>query len=133
MRSPAPAKVPTSTGASPIPTGVQSRLIGFCGPAGPHTKSLPRPGGMITFLRANKKGKLAHTENHVRGAIDIVKGLEKKRQRRKEKFYQKYCNRARKGQVQERKALPGQGATKMRELGLLMAGKTDRGNYVLSV
>jgi len=88
---------------------------------------------MITFLKANRKAKAISSENHVRGAIDIVKGLEKKRQRRKEKYFQKYCNRARKGQVQERKAVPGQGATKMRELGLLMAGKTDRGNYVLSV
>ncbi|GJC85966.1 uncharacterized protein ColLi_08804 [Colletotrichum liriopes] len=70
---------------------------------------------------------------HIRGAIDIVKGLERKRQRRKEKFYQKYCNRARKGQVPERKPQRGLGCERMRELGLLMAGKIDQGNYVLSV
>ncbi|PKS10279.1 hypothetical protein jhhlp_002030 [Lomentospora prolificans] len=133
MRSPAPAKAINFARASPISTRAQPRLAGLYGPVANQTKSLPRPGGMITFLKASKKGKMTSTDNHVRGAIDIVKGLEKKRQRRKEKYFQKYCNRARKGQVQERKPLPGQGATKMRELGLLMAGKTDRGNYVLSV
>lgn len=70
---------------------------------------------------------------HIRGAIDIVKGLERKRQRRKEKFYQKYCSRARRGQIPERKPQPGRGAERMKELGLLMAGKKDPGNYVLSV
>lgn len=70
---------------------------------------------------------------HLRGAIDIVKGLERKRQRRKEKFFQKYCNRARRGQIPERKPQPGRGAERMKELGLLMAGKKDQGNYVLSV
>ena len=133
VRSPPPRAI-TSSRASPTATRVQPRLAGLCAPVDlVATKSLPRPGGMITFLKANRKAKAISSENHVRGAIDIVKGLEKKRQRRKEKYFQKYCNRARKGQVQERKAVPGQGATKMRELGLLMAGKTDRGNYVLSV
>lgn len=70
---------------------------------------------------------------HLRGAIDIVKGLEKKRQRRREKFYQKYCNRARRGQIPERKPQPGRGAERMKELGLLMAGKKDPGNYVISI
>ena len=68
-----------------------------------------------------------------RGAIDIVKGLEHKRQRRKEKFYQKYCNRARKGQIPEKKAQPGEGAERMRELGLILAGKMGQGNYVISI
>lgn len=75
--------------------------------------------------------------DHVRGAIDIVKGLEQKRQRRKEKFYQKYCNRARKNQAQAqaqgKRPVPGQGAQRMRELGLTMAGKIGPGKYVLSV
>ncbi|EHK99243.1 hypothetical protein M7I_4928 [Glarea lozoyensis 74030] len=62
-------------------------------------------------------------DGHVRGAIDIVKGLERKRQRRKEKFLQKHCNRKQKGHA-ERKPQPGKGAERMRELGLLMAGKT---------
>ena len=72
-------------------------------------------------------------EKHIRGAIDIVKGLEQKRQKRKEKFQQKYCDRARKGQVHEKRTQRGQGAERMREVGLLMAGKLGQGNYVLSV
>ena len=88
---------------------------------------------MLGLIRYGKKAKVPTSDQHVRGAIDIVKGLEHKRQRRREKYHHKYCNRARKGQIPERKAMPGQGATKMRELGLLMAGKTDRGNYVLSI
>jgi hypothetical protein len=71
-------------------------------------------------------------QTHVRGAIDIVMGLEQKRQRRKEKFYQKYC--ARKDKAQTKRPPPGQGAERMRELGLFMAGKAGgHGHYVLSV
>ncbi|KAI6780130.1 GTP-binding protein SAR1 [Emericellopsis cladophorae] len=75
------------------------------------TKSLPRPGaGFVKQFRNHPK--LAQDDDiHVRGALDIVKGLEGKRQRRKEKFYQKYCNRARRGQIPERKPQkPGHGA-----------------------
>lgn len=101
------------------------------------TKSLPRPSAMFPLRRRGAAAKIAVPEAdsdvHVRSAIDIVKGLEQKRQRRKEKYYQKYCNRARKGQVHERKPLPGTGCERMRELGLIMAGKIDQGNYVLSI
>lgn len=102
------------------------------------TKSLPRPAAMFPNMRNGRRGgkpAQANDDNdvHVRSAIDIVKGLEKKRQRRKEKYYQKYCNRARKGQVLERKPMPGTGCERMRELGLLMAGKIEQGNYVLSI
>lgn len=99
-----------------------------------HTKSLPR-GALFAQLKHVKHHHKAKNDDdvHVRGAIDIVKGLERKRQRRKEKFHQKYCNRARRGQLPERKPLPGRGAERMRELGLIMAGKKDQGNYVLSV
>ncbi|KAL0932061.1 uncharacterized protein CTRU02_213014 [Colletotrichum truncatum] len=100
------------------------------------TKSLPRPPSMFPHMAKGRRSKAsAHAANdiHVRGAIDIVKGLERKRQRRKEKFYQKYCNRARKGQIPERKPQRGLGYERMKELGLLMAGKIDQGNYVLSV
>lgn len=97
------------------------------------TKSLPRPGVFFAKQSRNVRHEYAGDDIHVRGAVDIVKGLEKKRQRRKEKFHQKYCSRARRGQVPERKAQPGRGAERMKELGLLMAGKKDQGNYVLSV
>ncbi|KAI1464776.1 uncharacterized protein F4812DRAFT_467016 [Daldinia caldariorum] len=95
-----------------------------------HTKSLPRAPAMFPqHLKGHRRsGKSSSIkERHVRGAIDIVKGLEAKRQRRKEKFkekyFQKHCNKARKGQVVEKKPQPGQGAERMREIGLLMAGK----------
>ncbi|KAL2107310.1 hypothetical protein VUR80DRAFT_5404 [Thermomyces stellatus] len=132
MRSPCP-KRPAMFGVSP-PNGGHAKLTGLGVRGGfPQTKSLPRPGAMHTLVRNGKKAKASTSDQHVRGAIDIVKGLEQKRQRRREKYHQKYCDRARKGQIPERKAMPGTGATKMRELGLLMAGKTDRGNYVLSI
>lgn len=78
-------------------------------------------------------------DGHTRGAIDIVKGLEQKRERRKEKFYKKLCDKARKGQHVQRRPQPGRGAERMKELGLQMAGKTVPGQktgkaeYVLSV
>ncbi|KPM42600.1 hypothetical protein AK830_g3955 [Neonectria ditissima] len=98
-----------------------------------HTKSLPRAGIMF-LLRQNRTQKTNQDHDvHIRGAIDIVKGLESKRQRRKEKFHSKYCNRARRGQLPEHRPMPGRGAERMKELGLLMAGKKDQGNYVISV
>jgi hypothetical protein len=54
---------------------------------------------------------------HVRGPVDIVIGLEKKRQKRKEKFWRQHCRKAAREQA-ERKPLRGRGAERMRELGL---------------
>jgi len=100
-----------------------------------HTKSLPRGPFLFPNLKPVRRSRAstANKETHVRGAIDIVKGLEQKRQRRKEKFYQKYCNRARKEKAQVRRPPAGQGAVRMREVGLIMAGKIGQGNYVLSI
>jgi hypothetical protein len=98
------------------------------------TKSLPRRPAAFFGYKQGRAPKASEDDDiHVRGAIDIVKGLEKKRLRRKEKFDRNYCKRARRGQIPERKAVPGRGAERMKELGLLMAGKKDPGNYVLSV
>lgn len=98
-----------------------------------HTKSLPRaPNAFGRQYKASRiEAATGNTFNdndgpdgHVRGAIDIVKGLEQKRQRRKEKFLQKHCNRKQKSQAERKpKPQPGKGAERMRELGLLMAGK----------
>ncbi|KKF97417.1 AAA ATPase containing von Willebrand factor type A (vWA) domain protein [Ceratocystis platani] len=113
------------------------------------TKSLPRAGVMFAHPQGHKyrKGRSAN-KKHVRGAIDIIKGLERKRQKRKEKMYQEYCNRARKGQKESCKMLPGQGAEKMKVIGLLQSGKNlsqvkaqlqqppapqAGGNYMMSV
>lgn len=131
-KSPAPRALTTPTGSPRQGAHVQFHLAGR--PLTTHTKSLPRPAALFPQMRKDRSVKYCHDDDvHIRGAIDIVKGLERKRQRRKEKFYQKYCNRARRGQIPERKPQPGRGAERMKELGLLMAGKKDHGNYVLSV
>ncbi|KAF1731677.1 uncharacterized protein CRV24_007865 [Beauveria bassiana] len=130
LRSPAPRALTTPLQSPHQDEPAQFRLAGR--PDVTHTKSLPRPTALFR-MKAQRAPKRQDDEIHVRGAVDIVKGLEKKRQRRKDKFNQKYCNKARRGQIPERKTQPGQGAERMKELGLLMAGKKDPGNYVLSV
>ncbi|KXX76410.1 hypothetical protein MMYC01_207068 [Madurella mycetomatis] len=137
LRSPAPPRMTSrSPLASPVPDtqGIAFKTMGFQ-PNVTQTKSLPRARGMFPHLRARKHtADTTNNDTHVRGAIDIVKGLEQKRQRRKEKFYQKYYNRARKEKAHVRRPPPGQGAERMRELGLFMAGKAGgHGNYVLSI
>ncbi|KAG5926427.1 hypothetical protein E4U42_003304 [Claviceps africana] len=132
MRSPAPKALATPSQTPRQSPHVQFPLAGR--PGMTVTKSLPRPPALFTAMKSGKSTKQQNQSDvHLRGAIDIVKGLERKRQRRKEKFFQKYCNRARRGQIPERKPQPGRGAERMKELGLLMAGKKDHGNYVLSV
>jgi len=63
-----------------------------------------------------------------RGAIDIVKGLEKKRQRRREKMYEKYCRLRSKGKERKHQhvTLPGRGAERMKEMGVELAALRGR-------
>ncbi|KAI0879723.1 hypothetical protein GGS24DRAFT_9870 [Hypoxylon argillaceum] len=104
-----------------------------------HTKSLPRASALFPQHIKNQRrmSKPSESGAHVRGAIDIVKGLEQKRQRRREKFKEKYLqkhnNKARKGQLVQQRPQPGKGAERMREIGLLSAGKLDPDQYVLSI
>ncbi|KAI1132995.1 hypothetical protein F5Y10DRAFT_154525 [Nemania abortiva] len=104
-----------------------------------HTKSLPRASALFPQHIKNQRrmSKPLEPGAHVRGAIDIVKGLEQKRQRRREKFKEKYLqkhnNKARKGQLVQQRPQPGKGAERMREIGLLSAGKLDPDQYVLSI
>lgn len=135
IKSPAPVAQPKSPMGSPTHA---ANTLGFAARPGlTHTKSLPRAAYFPSHIKSGKRNKTSNAATkdtgHVRGAIDIVKGLEQKRQRRKEKFYQKYCHRARKGQIPEKRTKAGEGAERMRELGLLMAGKIGQGNYVISV
>ncbi|KAI9738115.1 MAG: hypothetical protein M1818_005543 [Claussenomyces sp. TS43310] len=138
---PSPPASPTNKRSAAITFEPLGRRPGLT-----HTKSLPRtPNAFCRAYRASRlvaaNGNIADgsdiADGHTRGAIDIVKGLEHKRQRRKEKWSQKHCNRARKGLQVDRRPLPGKGAERMRELGLQMAGKTDTkvgmAEYVLSV
>jgi hypothetical protein len=57
------------------------------------------------------------SDMHIRGPIDIMTGIEKKRQKRKEKFWRQHCRKAAKEQA-ERKPVPGRGAERMMQLGL---------------
>ena len=67
--------------------------------------------------------KVPARDMHVRGPVDIVIGLEKKRQKRKEKFWRQHCRKHAKEQA-ERKPVPGRGAERMKELGLECAERT---------
>jgi hypothetical protein len=137
MRSPPPARTIRSPAASPTLQG--SHAINFAPlaqrPGLTHTKSLPRAPNAFgrqyrasRIVAANGNDGSDTGDGHVRGAIDIVKGLERKRHCRKEKFQ---LNRGRKHHA-ERKPQPGKGAERMRELGLLMAGKTGQNPYMMS-
>lgn len=145
MRSPAPMRHVESPRASPA-SHVASNAITFTPlgqrPGLTHTKSLPRTPN--AFCKQYRAARLAAanadleyeetTDGYTRGAIDIVKGLERKMEHRKEKLLRKHNNRARKG-APERKPQPGEGAERMRELALHMTGKGGAGKaqYVLSV
>ncbi|KAK3997232.1 hypothetical protein QBC44DRAFT_338698 [Cladorrhinum sp. PSN332] len=127
MRSPAPQRMVNRSPLSATPVqdsdGIAYKSLAFR-PGLRTTKSLPKAPGMFPHFKARKpKTPSIKETTHVRGAIDIVKGLEAKRARRKEKFYQKYCSRARKDKAQPKRPVPGQGVERMRELGLIMAGK----------
>ncbi|KAI8634888.1 hypothetical protein F5Y19DRAFT_129201 [Xylariaceae sp. FL1651] len=139
--SPPPGRVMRSPPASLVHGGPfgnpQFKTLAFR-PGLTHTKSLPRaPALFPQHVKCPRRvGKLVQSGGHVRGAIDIVKGLEQKRQRRREKFKEKYLqkhnNKARKGQLPQRPQ-PGKGAERMREIGLLSAGKLGPDQYVLSI
>lgn len=145
LQSPPPARHIRSPAASPTTHAVGGAItfapLGHR-PGLTHTKSLPRTPNAFCHQYHAARLAAANDESedaasgHTRGAIDIVKGLEHKRQRRKEKLYQKLCNRARKGQPQK-KPQPGKGAERMRDLGLQLAGKveerTGQAAYVISL
>lgn len=106
-----------------------------------HTTSLPRtPNPFWHQHRESHFGGLdeAHPEpaspgplgrhcrdQHSRGPINIVKGLENKRQWRKEKCWRHQNRHASK--EKERRCQPGKGAERMKELGLEMAGRAKGG------
>jgi hypothetical protein len=101
-----------------------------------HTASLPRVESQVKIGANAMNPSLDERDDPLsgmrtaRGAIDIVKGLEKKRQRRKEKLYQKHCQKGKKDP--ERKPKPGKGAERMREVGLELAAYKGKKQHVLS-
>lgn len=128
----------TSVASTPRP-GMRTMDSNHLGgrPAPIRTSSLPRVptmtkiDAMATPIQDDEDTE-SGKQRRIRGAIDIVKGLEKKKQRRKEKLYQKHCQKMKK--EGERKPKPGKGAERMRELGLELAayrGKTAK--HMLSI
>ena len=159
MRSPPPLrdlKSPQSSRRPSISTSPKHIVAGIDVPGLgqrpnlTHTKSLPRTPN--PFWGADRKIrmealKMATTNDsadvdavqkndlHSRGPIDIVQGLERKRQKRREKFWRMHCRNP--GKEKERRCQPGKGAERMRELGLEMADRCkaygQRDQVVLSV
>lgn len=139
MRSPAPMNRMTSPPNSPsahigamaiAPSGLGHR------PQLTHTTSLPRGGLFMLNASAipeDDESEVTTVEVPKRGAIDIVKGLERKRQRRKEKLYQKHCAKAGKEKAKDHKVKPGKGAERMREVGLELARYRGTGEHILSI
>ncbi|KAL2815841.1 hypothetical protein BDW59DRAFT_153548 [Aspergillus cavernicola] len=100
------------------------------------TKSLPRTpnpfftmqdsyrwSGILPIQESHERESSRTREIYTRGPMDIVEGLEQKRQKRKEKFWRQHCRKAAKEQTQ-RRPIPGKGAERMKELGLEVAERT---------
>ena len=104
---------------------------------GQHRRSHYRSPGSPTSGTSSKSMSMNqnHTDMHSRGPIDIVQGLESKRQRRKDKFWRQQCRAG--GKEKHRRCQPGKGAERMRELGLEMAdrfrGYGQKEQLVLSI
>lgn len=144
-RSPAPfnrmtsppntRRVSPAAGVETTPNVLASR------PQLTHTASLPRAGGFhlgqfnglsMDDGEDTETGENQPTE-HKRGAIDIYKGLEHKRKRRKEKLYQKACAKAAAKGDKPYKVKPGKGAERMREVGLELQRYRGKGEHILSM
>lgn len=121
-KSPAPSRRPSLRIAPPSRPAINITGLAQRGPR-VRTKSLPRtPNPFFARLESRRqtKAKPLADRSHTRGPVDIVAGLEKKRQKRKEKFWRQHCRKAAKEQL-ERRPLPGKGAERMKELGLEVA------------
>lgn len=136
---------PNTRHTSPSEIGPAARPIGIGLGARPapltHTASLPRTGGFqisrMDRLEAHDIEEESDTAGELplkkRGAIDIVKGLEKKRLRRKEKMHQKACAKAAAKGEKLYKVKPGKGCERMREVGLELQRYKGKGEHILSV
>ncbi|OAX85388.1 hypothetical protein ACJ72_00236 [Emergomyces africanus] len=130
LKSPPPFRHPSLANAAIHPVGMN--VTGLAQrPTRRRTRSLPRtPNPFFARLERRRSTKTmptptspsdcANRDVHTRGPIDIVVGLEQKRQKRKEKFWRQHCRKAAKEHL-ERKPLPGKGAERMKELGLEVA------------
>ena len=149
LTSPPSSRRPSASGSPHKPHGVNMPHLAQR-PNLTHTTSLPRTPN--PFWDQHRRSRFHGSDSslvctspksigpapmdlHSRGPIDIVQGLESKRQRRKDKFWRQHCRNA--GKEKERRCQPGKGAERMRELGLEMAdrckGYGQRPQLVLSV
>lgn len=156
LRSPAPAhrvkSPPPSRRASPTTPVPNNQVFAdaFLGerPELMHTASLPRSPRPFGRHRKPSDALAPHDSQHQRAsdieadsttqevayrrsAIDIVQGLERKRLRRRQKYYEKHCRKEEKKEKRARKPQPGKGAQRMRQVGIECA--IYRGKRVLSV
>ena len=67
-----------------------------------------------------------------RGAVDIVKGLEKKRQIRERRYAQRAAAKAATKREKVHKVKPGLGCEKMREVGLAIQNYRGKAGHILS-
>lgn len=74
-----------------------------------------------------------HRGGRRRGAIDIVKGLEKKKQRRREKLCQKMAAKAAARGEERKKVKPGRGCERMREVGLELQKYKGGAGHIISI
>lgn len=135
MRSPPPtAKLRSPRGSPtngpPTPFGITINHLAQR-PNADKTSSLPhtpnpffrnwqtgtQPVSRITSAAMTPGTEEMYPDLHVRGPVDIVIGLEKKRQKRKEKFWRQHCRKAAKEKA-EKKPPRGRGVERMKELGL---------------
>lgn len=129
--SPAPSRRASPSAAPQAIPITQSTLAQRPQPT--HTASLPRTAWLLNHSNASARMSMHDDEGNdpmdipSRGAIDIFKGLEKKRQRRKEKHYQKHWKANK-----DRRPKPGKGAERMREVGLELAAYKGKKEHMLS-
>ncbi|KAL1633855.1 hypothetical protein SLS56_002735 [Neofusicoccum ribis] len=134
LRSPPPTRRPSLA----VTYKQQEATIQFAGMAqGPPptvVASLPRPPTLFHQVTYDDDDEDESTNDTLkRGPMDIKAGTALKRQRRKEKLYQKHCRKACK--EKERRPAPGKGAERMREVGMGLAayrGKKATPVHVLS-
>ncbi|KAF2858526.1 hypothetical protein K470DRAFT_129895 [Piedraia hortae CBS 480.64] len=126
LTSPCASRRPSFSNNSQMPMGLAVR------PQPTHTSSLPRGGARLLISQMcsqylSDEGEASPSETRRRGAIDIVKGLERRRERRKEKLRRKH---EAKGDKARFKVKPGRGAERMREVGLELQNHRQ---HILSV
>ncbi|KAI9670974.1 MAG: hypothetical protein M1831_005059 [Alyxoria varia] len=154
ITSPPPSRRGSYTGPDPLQIPYGTAFLGHR-PTLTHTTSLPRSPNPFARKRApyDHPAQLTDEETgedkddeeddgddtaiegklYARGAIDIVQGLERKRLRRRQKFYEKLCRKEEKKQREKahKRPQPGKGAERMKQVGIECA--IYQGKRVLSV